>query len=471
MTRGALGLALALATGVAALFWALAGGGAPLALLGRDGGRGRTPSFAEIVDRINPAVVNVAVTELTRENPHEGIEDAPELDLPRRGAGSGFVVDPGGYILTNHHVVSGPARIRVRFADKREMPARLVGADPATDVALLKVSAENLPVVNLGDSDRLRVGEWVCAIGNPYSFDHTVTVGVVSSKGRKIFNLSFDSYIQTDAAINPGNSGGPLINAAGEAVGINAAVSSEGQGIGFAVPINIARSILDQLRTSGRVSRGYLGITLEELEPDLQKLIGFKEPKGALVLDVLEGGAGEAAGLKRYDVITAVADQPIDNGDALIRKVAALKPGSPVGLEVLRDGKPLSLTAQLRERGPEQGEEAAKPSEPGPGLGESGDAIGLAVGELPARRRAELGIPASKAGVVVKDVLGLDPGLDELEHGDVVVEVNRKPVPDLASYRRVLSSLRPGEVAWLYVYRPRPQEGSLLVKVEVEAGR
>jgi serine protease Do len=296
-------------------------------------------------------------------------------------------------------------------------------------------------------------------------------VGVVSSKGRKIFDLSFDSYIQTDAAINPGHSGGPLVNAAGEAVGINAAVSSEGQGIGFAVPINIARAILDQLRTSGRVSRGYLGITLEELEPDMQRLIGFKEPRGALVLDVLPGGAGEAAGLRRYDVITAVAGEPVDDGDQLISKVAALRPGSPVGLEVLRDGRPLSLTARLRERGPELGEQPTPRSEAAPGPGRAGDALGLAVAELPARRRLELKIPASKAGVVVKDILGLDPGLDELEHGDIVVEVNRKPVPDLASYRRVLASLRPGEVAWLYVYRPRPQEGSLLVKVEVEARR
>jgi len=466
MTRGALALTSALVGAIAALFWTLTGTGRGLAVMVGGAAHPHAPSFAQIVDRINPAVVNVAVTELTRENPHQGIADAPELDLPRRGAGSGFVVDPGGYILTNHHVVSGPARIRVRFADKREMSARLVGADPATDVALLKVNADNLPVVRLGDSDRLRVGEWVCAIGNPFSFDHTVTVGVVSSKGRKIFNLSFDSYIQTDAAINPGSSGGPLINASGEAVGINAAVSSEGQGIGFAVPINTARSVLDQLRTSGRVSRGYLGITLEELEPDLQELIGFKEPKGALVLDVLAGGAGEAAGLKRYDVITSVGGEPVDDGDQLIRRVAALRPGSPVTLKVLRDGKPLSLSAQLRERGPEQGEERARPSESGPGLDEGGDAIGLAVVDLPAKRRVELGIPASKAGVVVKDVLGFDPGLDKLEHGDILVEINRRPVPDLVSYRRVLSSLRPGEVAWLYVYRPRPQEGSLLVKVE-----
>ena len=180
--------------------------------------------------------------------------DAPALDVPRRGEGSGFVVDPDGYILTNHHLVPGPGRIRVRFADRRELPARRVGSDPNTDLALIKVEAKGLPSLRMGDSDHLRVGDWVCAIGNPLEFDHTVTVGVVSSKGRKIWNQSFDSYIQTDAAINPGNSGGPLVNVEGEAVGINAAVSSEAQGIGFAVPINVARAVLGQLRDHGHVA-------------------------------------------------------------------------------------------------------------------------------------------------------------------------------------------------------------------------
>ncbi len=467
MGRAALALAFLLVASVGALLGLLAGGGGTVALRAPAVSTGAPPSFAEIVHRLNPAVVNIVVTEPGTENPHEGIEDAPDLELPRRGQGSGFVVDASGYILTNHHVVPGPARIRVRFADKREMRAQLVGADPSTDIALLKVSAENLPVIPLGDSDRLRVGEWVCAIGNPYSFDHTVTVGVVSSKGRKIFNLSFDAYIQTDAAINPGNSGGPLINIAGEAVGINAAVSSEGQGIGFAVPISVAKGILEELRATGHVSRGYLGIQVQELEPDLQKLLGLKEAKGALVLDVLEGGAGESAGLRRYDVITAVADRPVEDGDQLIRKVAALKPGSAVALTVVRDGTPLSLSAKLGERAPEVDDEGETPSDAKPQPANAGDALGLAVVELTLKTKRELSVPASKVGVVVKDVLGLDPGIEELEHGDIIVEVNRKPTPDVASYRRALGALAPGEVAWLYVYRPRPK-GSFLVKVEAE---
>jgi serine protease Do len=213
MTRAAslLGVLLAVAL-AAALGFQAAGGGRVGAPSGPPGFGGTPPSFAEVVERVNPAVVHVDVIEDARENPHEGILDAPPLDIPRRGEGSGFVIDPDGYILTNHHLVPGAGRVRVRFADRREQPARRVGSDPSTDLALLKVEARGLPTVRLGDSDRLRVGDWVCAIGNPLEFDHTVTVGVVSSKGRKIWNQSFDAYIQTDAAINPGNSGGPLVN-------------------------------------------------------------------------------------------------------------------------------------------------------------------------------------------------------------------------------------------------------------------
>ena len=468
MTRAVLALALTLFASVGALVGYMAGGGGRVAVPRAPLGFGAPQTFADIVQRVNPAVVHVDVIATTRHNAHEGIEDAPELDVPGRGEGSGFVVDPKGYILTNHHMVPGPARIRVRLSDKREFTARLVGADPSTDLALLKIEAEDLPTVPLGDSDRVRVGDWVCAIGNPLHFDHTVTVGVVSSKGRKIFNASFDAYIQTDAAINPGNSGGPLINMAGEAVGINAAVSSEGQGIGFAVPINLARSILDQLRETGHVSRGYLGIQLHELEPDLQRLVGLSEPKGALVLEVLPGGAGEAAGLRRYDVITGVSGQPMQDGDQLVRTIAGIRPGSTVSLSVFRDKETLSLPARLSERSSDEAVAAEAPSAPKPPVVPVGDAFGLVVGDPGPKVKAEL--PADRIGVLVKEVVGLDPGTDALEEGDVIVEVNRRPTPNLGAYRKVLASLAPDESAWLFVYRPRPA-GSFLTKVEVEKGR
>ena len=465
MSRIGLGLLAAFALWACALVGYVAGGGGVVSL----GGlrlAGGAPSFADIVAQVNPAVVNISVVDNIPSNAHEGIEDAPDLEFPQRGEGSGFVIDPEGYILTNSHLVNAASHIRVRLADKREMPANVVGSDPNTDLALVKVAASNLPAVPLGDSDRLRVGDWVCAIGNPYSYDHTVTAGVVSSKGRKIFNASFDAYIQTDAAINPGNSGGPLINAAGEAVGINAAVSMEGQGIGFAIPINVAREIIGQLRSKGRVSRGYLGIQLEEVDPDLQKLLSLKEPRGALVLDVVKGSAGEVAGLRRYDVITAISGERVDNGDRLVHLISGSSPGTPVKLTVVRDGHEVVVAARLDERAPD---DAGSPGPKAPATAPSskGDALGIVPAELTRKMRREFRVPTDRVGVVVKEVVGLSPGLDDLAHGDIVVEVNRHPTPDVGSYRKVLGSLHPGETVWLFVFRPRPRS-SFLVKAEVE---
>jgi serine protease Do len=451
MTRAASVLGVALVAFLAAALGYVSGGGGRVAAPAPRSGFGvAPPSFAEVVARVNPAVVHVDVIEDARDNPHEGILDAPDLDLPRRGEGSGFVVDPDGYILTNHHLVPGPGRIRVRLADKRELPARRVGSDPSTDLALLKVEARGLPAVRLGDSDRLRVGDWVCAIGNPLEFDHSVTVGVVSSKGRKIFNQSFDAYIQTDAAINPGSS----------------AVSSEAQGIGFAVPVNVARAVLGQLRDEGQVRRGYLGIQLHELDPDLARMVGLREPKGALIVDVVEGEPAAAAGLRRWDVVTAVSGAPIEDGDALVRTISALRPGSDVTLDVVRDGRPVSVPARLGERGSDEERDDAPAAKPA-SAPRKGDALGLAVAALAAKTRAELRVPGDRAGVMIQEVLGADPGTDVLEEGDLVVEVNRRPTPDVAAYRRAVAALPPGTAAWLYVFRPR-QRASFLTRVEVE---
>ena len=474
MSRPVLLLSFALVATVFGLLGLVMGGGATSAVAPLRGSAlvPGQPSFADVVQRVNPAVVNITVIEGAgdEEEEEEPVEDTdePVPPGPRRGEGSGFIVDAEGYILTNHHVVASPERIRVRLADKRELAAQLVGSDPSTDLALLKVKAGGLPVVRLGDSDRLRVGEWVAAIGNPYRFDHSVTVGVVSSKGRKIYDASFDAYIQTDAAINPGNSGGPLVNAAGEAVGINSAVSVQGQGIGFAIPINVAREILEQLRTRGHVSRGYLGIQLQEVDPDLQKLVHLKEPRGAMVVDVQEGSAGEKAGLKRYDVITAVSGQPVEDGDHLVRVIAARPPGSDVVLGVFRDGRPLELTARLAER-----HGLVKPSSP-PGVAEqavpTGDALGLMVGEPGPEALAQFHIPDDRVGVIVREVVGLSPGAESLAEGDLVVEVNRHPTRDLASYRKAVAALKPGEAAWAFVYRPRVR-AAFLAKLEVEETR
>jgi Do/DeqQ family serine protease len=455
----ALALALASALG---LMLGLAAGGRPSGL---DLGAAGPPSFAEIARRVNPSVVNVTVIEDRLPADHPSLDSEALPSVPRRGEGSGFIVDPAGYILTNHHVVASPDRIRVRLADKRELAATLVGADPSTDLALLKVSATGLPALPLGDSDRLRVGEWVCAIGNPYRFDHSVTVGVVSSKGRKIYDPSFDAYIQTDAAINPGNSGGPLVNAAGEAVGISSAVSLQGQGIGFAVPSNVAKDVLRQLRSRGHVSRGYLGIQLQELDADLAQMLGVAGTAGAMILDVVAGNAGEAAGLKRYDVITSVSGTAIEDGDHLVRVIASQAPGSEVALGVVRDRRPITLAARLSERGalgerPPIGR-PARVNTPG-----AGDRLGLVVEELSPEMHEDLRLPADRRGVAVTSVVGLS-GLEQLVHGDLVLEVNRRPTPDLAAYRQAVAALRAGDVAWLFVQRPRPA-GTFLARIEVE---
>jgi serine protease Do len=465
MTRVASALTVLLVGLVAGALGFLAGGGFRLEVpAGPPGFSGAPPSFAEVVASANSAVVHVDVIEEGPVFP-EGLDEGSLMDLPRRGEGSGFIVDPTGYILTNHHLVPGPARVRVRLADRRELAARRVGSDPSTDLALLKVEAEGLPALRLGDSDRVRVGDWVCAIGNPLEFDHTVTVGVVSSKGRKIFNQSFDSYIQTDAAINPGSSGGPLVNMSGEAVGISAAVSSDAQGIGFAIPSNVARAILVQLREEGRVRRGYLGVQLHELDPDLAEMMGLEEPRGALVVDVPEGGAAREAGLRPWDVITGVEGEPITNGDELVVAISALRPGQDVRLDLLRDGVSVSTVAHLGERASEEALEPPLVRSAGAGA-DDGDAVGLVVGNLGARARTELGVPAERTGVVIESILGADPGTDLLEEGDIVIEVNRRSTPDVAAYRRALGELPEGQSAWLYVYRPQPS-GAFLTRVEV----
>ena len=470
MPRPVLILSFALVAAVAGLLGVLAGGGGAVALpAGTIVAAGAAaPSFADVVASVNPAVVHI--TSVQGAAPED--QDSPRdhgFTTVRRGEGTGFIVDPEGYILTNHHLVASPERIRVRLADRREFAATLVGSDPSTDLALLKVKADALPWVKMGDSDLLRVGEWVCAIGNPYRFEHSVTVGVVSSKGRKIYNASFDAYIQTDAAINPGNSGGPLINAAGEAIGINSAMSVQGQGIGFAVPINVARDILGALRTQGHVSRGYLGIQLQDLDPDLQTLVRTREDHGAVVLDVLAGEAGEAAGLQRYDVITEVSGKKVEDSDALVRLISNRAPGSTVELTVVRDGRPVKLAAKLAERSiaDEDDPEEEEGDDWEQDLSAEGDAFGLITSELTAKTQKDLDIPSDRRGVVVKEVVGLGPGVDVLAHGDVIVEVNRHPTPHQAEYRKIVATLPDGQVAWLFVYRPRP-EATFLAKVEVE---
>ncbi len=321
-------------------------------------------NFADIVDRINPAVVNIDATARAQAGRRRrGRTNVPDPDDPfdfnprgdrdgsRRGAGSGFIIDADGSILTNNHVIDRAERIIVKLSDGRTFRARVVGADPEIDIALLKIDADTgLPVAPLGDSGALRMGEWVCAIGNPLGYEHTVTVGVVSFLGRKLFDMSLDNYIQTDAAINFGNSGGPLINARGEVIGINSAISSRGSSIGFAVPINGASAILPQLRARGRVSRGYMGVALRDVDADIERSLKLGVAHGAMVQDVTEGSPADRAGVRPYDVVVSLDDKPITNDDQLIREIAARIPGTAARLHVFRDGHEQSVIVRLTER-------------------------------------------------------------------------------------------------------------------------
>jgi serine protease Do len=451
-----------------------------------------TLNFADVAAQINPAVVNVDAVSRKRTqarprghgSPHPwdrlpGDELQPgDPDAPEEGSGSGFIVDPEGFILTNHHVVDGAERITVKLADGRSLKARVVGVDPATDIALLKVDTPRpLPVAPLGDSSSLRVGEWVCAIGNPLAYEHTVTVGVVSYLGRKLFDPSLDDYIQTDAAINFGNSGGPLINARGEVIGINAAISWRASSIGFAIPINQATAVLPQLKATGRVSRGYLGITLRDLDPDLGESLGLSSVRGALIQEVSEGSPGDRAGLEVYDVILSVDGDEIGTNDDLIRRISARAPGTLVRLRLLRDGQEQSIGVRLAERPPDEEPvepEGAKPParpRPSPPVEPASGLLGFGVREIDRASSRRLQLPEGMTGVLVTAVDPLTSAYEAgMDKGDVVLEVNRRPVRSVADFQRLTAQVRPGQVLAVYCYVPDLGQRALRA-VRVEGGQ
>jgi serine protease Do len=449
---------------------------------------GGAVNFADVAALVNPSVVNVEAASRRRatapdprnhgqrdrwdDEPQEDEGRRPgEPEMPDSGSGSGVIVEAEGFILTNHHVIDGAERITVKLADGRSLRARVVGSDPATDVALIKVdSPAPLPAARLGDSGLLRVGEWVCAIGNPLAYEHTVTVGVVSYLGRKLYDASLDDYIQTDAAINYGNSGGPLINARGEVIGINAAMSWKASNIGFAIPINQAVAILPQLKASGRVSRGYLGVTLRELDPDLVESLGLGSVAGALVQDVTEGSPGARAGLRAYDVILSVDGEDVRSNDDLVRRIAARAPGMTVRLRLVRDGLEQHLAVRLTERPAVEGQDASGPGpgQPRPARGPVGG-LGVGVREIDRATHRRLELPDGIAGVLVTAVDPLSSAYDAgMERGDVILEVNRHPVRTLADYQRLVGGLTPGRVVALYCFVPELGQRALRA-VRVEA--
>lgn len=414
--------------------------------------------FARLARELKPSVVNIQV--LKREPgisfPSPFPDDPlfrwffhgiPTPQEPREvpAQGSGVIISRDGYILTNNHVVAGATDIEVTFHDHNELKAKVVGTDPQTDLALLKVeSSGELPAARLGDSDSLEVGEWVMAIGNPFGLEYTVTVGVLSGKGRVIGAGPYDNFLQTDASINPGNSGGPLFNIKGEVVGINTAIIASGQGIGFAIPINLARSVVDQLREKGRVVRGFLGLGIQDLTPALRRALNLpSDLKGALVASVVPGGPGDRAGVQVQDVVVGFDGRPVTSQQDLLFMAAAAKVGSTVTLEVYRDGARKSLKVTVAERPDEVA--AGTPQEETT----SGE-LGFDVQELTPRLAERLGTDDPDGVVVTRVRPGSAAARGGLQAGDIIRRVNTERVRNRAEFRRAVSGFdREGVLALL----------------------
>src|SRR5881296_3439711 len=423
--------------------------------------RAMEDAFSAVADRVTPAVVHVST--VPKKTPGGAPEEAPERfkeffgeefyeryfrRRPRedaRATGSGVLVDPKGYILTNNHVIENAQDITVRLSDGRKFTAKLVGRDPKTDLAVLKVEAPSpLPAAELGDSDHLRVGQWAIAIGNPFGLDRTVTVGIISATARnRVGVATYENFIQTDASINPGNSGGPLLNLDGKVIGINTAIVAAGQGIGFSIPINQAKEVMRQLIASGRVVRGWLGIAIQDVTDELAGTFGVKE--GVLVAEVMKGGPAEAAGVRQGDVIVELNGAPIKEVPELQRRVAAVAPGQPVRLKVIRERKPVALSVTVTEMPAEEPVLAGAPEDEG---------WGLSVEPLSGDAAAQLGLTIA-TGLLVTDVVAGSPADKAgLRRGDVIVEVGKKPVADPATLFRTLAQLKPGDRVLVFVQRP-----------------
>ncbi|HKW91765.1 MAG TPA: DegQ family serine endoprotease [Methylomirabilota bacterium] len=404
------------------------------------------PNWVEIAKALRPAVVNISakrVQEGVTLPGSRGGEDpfAPFFRQfgvePRhtvRSLGSGFIINSNGYIVTNNHVVQDATDIKVKGDDGRELPAKVVGRDPRTDLALIKIDATGLPVIPLGDSSQLQVGEQVMAIGNPFGLERTVTTGIVSAVGRVIGQGPYDDFIQTDASINPGNSGGPLLNSRGQAIGINAAIFSQSGGsvgIGFAIPINQAKSAVTQLAQAGKVTRGWLGVTIQPLTRDLAR--GFKVPEagGALVADVQANSPAATAGLRAGDVITVYDGHKLSRPGDLSRLVADTPVGRQVTLSIVRDGKPSTLNVKVAELQDSEHQVAAAGSD-------KPSSYGLTVAPVTPSVAHELGLPAVR-GVVVSDVQDGSPAADAgIRPGDVIAEVDHQPIRDMSDMKRAL---------------------------------
>lgn len=438
-------------------------------------------SFAKLAKKMDASVVNISTTKIFKtrgfHHPFMGENDPFRFffgddffkkffggKMPRefkqRSLGSGFIIDPAGYVLTNNHVVAKADKIVVKLQSGKEYKAKIVGTDPKTDVALIKINADKpLKAVRLGDSDKIQVGDWVIAIGNPFGLSHTVTAGIISAKGRVIGSGPYDDFLQTDASINPGNSGGPLISMDGTVIGINTAIIASGQGIGFAIPINMAKKIIPQLKATGHVVRGWLGVYIQDVTPELAKKFGLNEgQKGVLVSKVFEKSPAQKAGIKQGDVITNFDDKPVTSSHELAIIVSQTKVGKEVKIKFVRDGKTKSIKVKIGTRTEEKVAEKVTKNAP--------ERLGFEVQELTPELAKRLGLKVKK-GILVVAVDRVGPAYEAgLRQNDVIVEVNRKKVTTLDAFEKSLSEKSRGG----YLFLVRRGDGALYIVVQSAKG-
>ena len=437
---------------------------------GAAGAAAVTPDFAKLAKKLKPAVVNISTSTSTTPQKRQQrpamdpfqeyfdrfFEGPRQQPFKQRNLGSGFIISDDGYIITNNHVVAGADEIKVKLSDGREFSGEVKGRDEKFDVALIKIVAKGqLPVAPLGDSDKMEVGEWVMAIGNPFGLAQTVTAGIVSAQGRVIGSGPYDDFIQTDASINPGNSGGPLFNVTGEVIGINTAIVAGGQGIGFAIPINMAKSIITQLRETGKVTRGWLGVSIQQVTPELAKSFGLEQEKGALVAEVMKGSPAEKSGLKGGDIVLQFDGHPIREMHELPRLVAASPVGKKVTLLVQREGRQVTVPVAIEQLKDAEDEDVVLPT----------DRLGIKVAELGAERSQQLRIPGERGVVVTAVQPGSLADRAGIAEGDLIREINGVPITGVADYTKAVSSVKKG--GYLKVLLRRG-ETSLFVALRVD---
>jgi len=417
-------------------------------------------SLSPLVKELSPSVVNISTTSVSKsgarsfkspfgnrgDDPFDDFfekffGDSPQREFKRQGLGTGFIYSEDGYIVTNNHVVERATDIKVLLQNGDSYPAEVIGTDPKSDLALLKIEPDTkLPAVKFGDSDTLEIGDWVLAIGNPFGLGHTVTAGIISAKGRSLGLGSYDDFIQTDAAINPGNSGGPLFNFNGELIGVNTAIIAGGQGIGFAIPVNMTKNVVTQLKDGGKVVRGWIGVYVQQVTPEIAESLDLNDDEGALVADVTEGGPAAQAGVKRGDIIVELNGNKIEEMSDLPKLVAGYTPGTNTKLKVIREGKEKALNIKLGEL-PEQGTQLSSRASDE----DTEQSLGIIVQDITPQIQDRLGLE-SPSGVVITNVNPNSPASESgLSRGDVILEVNKKQITNLDDYRKQIDAAEKGK--------------------------